>query len=174
MAGRASTFMKEPSADESIVLTIAQCAAQLAVSPGTIMKWTEGGHLCAFYPPGKKPSDGQPGPSTLRVFKANWENFLRARTMTGIPKPAQTVAPARPIQASRPPYVPLGLYQIMGPDGPVPTGTDGRPRCISKTNLKRLVQYIQGLPVDPPAVEVVLKNGVRQRRPPKRTPPAGK
>jgi hypothetical protein len=68
---------------ERLTISLRDAAIELGVSPDTIMKWVQAGHLPIFVPPGVDQADHRPGPKGYQVFRADWEAFKKRQTFVG-------------------------------------------------------------------------------------------
>lgn len=108
--------MKTADTAAPLCYTVAQCAEQIGVSFDTVIRWIEDGHLATFCPPGKQIGDSQPGPKGLKIFRSDWENFLRARTMTGA-RTSSAAPSSSSASSTRPRTSSAPTDQVTGTDG---------------------------------------------------------
>jgi hypothetical protein len=75
-----SMARKQGEESQRLTITLTDAAKELGVSPETIMRWVEGGHLPVFIPPGVELARTNGGPRGYKLWIDQWEAFKRQRT----------------------------------------------------------------------------------------------
>lgn len=81
---------KEPAA--RVAAKVATLAAEIDVSPEQVCRWIRAGLLIAFVSPDDPTKPASRGKKGYRIFRDEWERFLRANEKTGRAAPAPMVA----------------------------------------------------------------------------------